>query len=263
MEISDPQTVLITGAASGIGLALALAYAKPARTLFLQARAPCQLDEVAALCRERGASVRTRAFDLRDVAEVQRWVGETAREWPIDLAIANAGVTLHVALDGTGEPWAGIEEVVQVNILSTFALAQAVVPSMRARGRGQVALMSSLAAWHGLATMPSYCASKAAIKAYGEGLRAWLAPEGIGVTVIMPGFVESRMSRQTLGPKPFLWTAERAAYEISTRLRRNPPRISFPIPLRFSNWCLGVLPPDISRWLLLRLGFDAPRPTPL
>ena len=259
MKPLDPQTVLITGATSGIGLALSLAYAVPGRTLILHGRTPCALEDAASLCRERGATVHTRALDLRDVGELQRWADDAARESPIDLVIANAGVSLHVAMDGTGEPWDGIEDVVRVNILSTIALAQAVAPAMRARGRGQIAIVSSLAAWHGLATMPTYCASKAAVKVYAEGLRAWLAPDGVGVTVILPGFVESRMSRQTFGPKPFLMTAERAALTIQRRLRANPARIAFPQPLRFSNWCLGALPPEVSRWVLRRLGFDAPR----
>ena len=255
----DPATVLITGATAGIGQALATAYAEAGRTLILHGRAHDRLDEVAALCHARGASVLTHVLDLRDVCGLQAWVGRMAREHPIDLAIANAGVGLQAALDGSGEPWTSIEEVLQVNVVATIATAHAAVPPMRARGRGQIALMSSLAAWHGVSTMPTYCASKAAIKAYGEGLRGWLSPEGVGVTVVMPGFVESRMSRQTLGPKPFLLTAERAAQTIKKRLRTNPARISFPTPLRFSNWCLGSLPPDLSQWLLRRAGFDAPR----
>jgi short-subunit dehydrogenase len=117
---------------------------------------------------------------------------------------------------------------------------------MRARRRGQIALMSSLAAYYGLPVTPSYCASKAALKAYGEGIRRGLAPMGIRVSVVMPGFVESRMCREFPGPKPFLWPAARAARAIQLGLRADRARISFPFPLNLATWSLAVLPSSIS-----------------
>jgi hypothetical protein len=114
---------------------------------------------------------------------------------------------------------------------------------MRARRSGQLALISSLAAYYGLPVTPSYCASKAALKAYGEAIRGWLASEGVRVSVVMPGYVESQMCREMPGPKPFLWSAERAAQHIRLGLARNRARISFPFPLNLGTWLLAVLPP--------------------
>ena len=94
-----------------------------------------------------------------------------------------------------------------------------VIPAMRQRRRGQLALMSSLAALRGLPYSPAYCASKAALKAYGEALRAWLHSEGIEVTVVLPGFVDTALAGHVAGPKPFQMTAKRAA-DIDAYLER-------------------------------------------
>ena len=136
-----------------------------------------------------------------------------------------------------------------------LATVDAVLPAMRARGRGQIALISSLAAYYGLPVTPSYCASKAAIKTYGEALRGWLAREGVRVSVVMPGYVESKMCREMPGPKPFLWSPERAARCIRRGLARNQARISFPFPLNFGTWWLSVLPPTVSQRILRLLDY--------
>ena len=250
-----PASVLITGATGGIGSALAEVYAAPAIELILHGRDEAQLDALAVRCRALGAGVRTHALDLRDRAALRSWLAELAAQVPIDLAIVNAGVNIHIGRDGASEPWGDVERLLEVNVLAALATVDAVLPAMRARRRGQIALVSSLAAWHGLPLTPSYSASKAALKAYGEGIRGWLAAEGIGVSVVMPGYVESRMCREMPGPKPFLWSAERAARAIRRGLERDSPRISFPFPLNLGAWLLAVLPERLSQRLLARLGY--------
>ena len=116
--------------------------------------------------------------------------------------------------------------------------------------------MSSLAAYYGLPLTPSYSASKAALKAYGEAMRGLLAADGLGVTVVMPGFVETPMERRFPGPKPFLWSAPRAARVIRRRLRANPARISFPFPLDFGAWITAVLPAAVSQRLIALMGYE-------
>ena len=137
-----------------------------------------------------------------------------ADQYRIDLVIVNAGITSHLGQAGEAESWADIERVMTVNARAAMATVTALLPAMRRRGTGQIALISSLSAWYGLALTPVYCASKAALKAYGEALGGWLAPEGIGVTVVLPGFVASAMSDRFPGPRPFMMSADQAARRI-------------------------------------------------
>lgn len=249
------QTILITGATGSIGGALALEYAKPGRTLVLQGRRNDRLHELAALCEQRGAKTVCLVIDLLHRQTWRTSLAELCEREPIDLIVVNAGLNSNIGPDGKGECWEDVEALVQVNLLAAMATVDAALPSMRRRGQGQIALMSSLAGYYGLPVTPSYCASKAAIKAYGEALRGWLGPEGIRVNVVMPGYVASPMCHAMPGPKPFLWSAERAARRIRRGLERNQPRISFPFPLNIGSWLLAVLAPSTSERISRLLGY--------
>lgn len=252
---ANARTVLITGATGGIGGALVESYAEPGNTLILQGRNAPRLAELAALCTARGARVLTQVLDVRDRTALSAWLREVCAQEMVDLLIVNAGVNTNIGPDNAGERWEDIEALIEVNLLAAMATVDGVLPSMRARGAGQIALISSLAAYFGLPVTPSYCASKAAIKVYGEALRGWLAPEGVRVNVVMPGYVESQMCHDMPGPKPFLWPADKAVRCIRRGLERNRPRISFPFPLNFGTWWLSVLPPAISERILLLIGY--------
>lgn len=250
-----PVSVLITGATGGIGSALAQVYAAPGVTLVLHGRNAAQLSAVAERCAARGATVRTHAVDARDLPAFRAWLAAMAAEMPIDLAFVNAGVNIQIDPALRAERWPEVENLVAVNVLAAFATVDTLLPAMRARKRGQIALISSLAGYYGLPISPSYSASKAALKAYGEAIRGLVAAEGVGVTVVMPGFVETPMELAFPGPKPFLWSAERAARVIRHRLERNPARISFPFPLDLGSWFTAVVPAALAQRLIALMGY--------
>lgn len=250
-----PRTILITGATGGIGGALAEVYAEPDNVLILQGRNSVRLAELAASCEAKGARVLIRVLDMRNLKELAAWLHMICEQEKVDLVIVNAGVNTNIGPQGAGERWEDVQALIEVNVLAAMATVDAVLPSMRARGEGQIALMSSLAAYFGLPVTPSYCASKAALKVYGEALRGWLYSEGVRVNVVMPGYVESQMCRDMPGPKPFLWSAEKAARTIKRGLARNQSRISFPFPLNLGTWFLSVLPAGISEWILRLLNY--------
>jgi short-subunit dehydrogenase len=252
---SPPSCVLITGASGGLGAALARTYAASGVTLILHGRALARLEEAQCACEARGARVELWVQDLAEPAGLIAAVHELADRYPIDLAIVNAGVTNSLGPAGGAEDWPDIERVMAVNALAAMAMVSGLVPSMRRRGAGQIALISSLSAWYGLGLTPAYCASKAAIKAYGEALGAWLASDGIGVAVVLPGFVRSAMSDRFPGPRPFLMTPDRAAERIRRGLEQHRARIAFPQPLAFGMWCLALLPSGLSRRILALLGY--------
>ena len=249
--------VLITGATGAIGSALARAYAAPGVTLFLQGRKVDQLSTVADQCRLLGAHAETAAFDLRQREQLSRWLSDVCKQNVPDLIIVNAAININGGADNAGENWQDVDTLLEVNIRAALATVNGVLPSMRQRGHGQIALLSSLAAYHGLPMTPSYCASKAALKAYGEGLRSWLAAENIQVNVVMPGYVNSAMCDDMPGPKPFLWQPDKAAQTIKRGLAANQARISFPFPLNLGTWFLAVLPAGLSQRLLRLFGYAA------
>ncbi|MBL8474335.1 MAG: SDR family NAD(P)-dependent oxidoreductase [Rhodocyclaceae bacterium] len=248
------RRILITGATSAIGSALAELYARPGVTLYLHGRNQAMLADVAARCRALSAEVVTQGLDVREFAALSTWLTSLGA---LDLAILNAGMNIHVSSSGALEPWDDVDALLDVNLKSAIAAVHALLPAMRARRAGQIALLSSLAGYFGLPVTPTYSASKAGLKAYGEALRGLLAAEGIKVNVIMPGYVKSAMCDAMPGPKPFLWAPERAARAIVRGLDRNQARISFPFPLNFGTWWLAVLPAALSTRILRWLGYGA------
>jgi short-subunit dehydrogenase len=251
--VRSPRSILITGASDGIGASLAETYAAPGKCLALCGRDAIRLSAVAERCRRRGAQVAETIIDVTDTAAVAAWVAAADRSSPLDLAIANAGVQGGPFRGGDGELLDEVERAMRVNFGGACNTIYPVLAAMRPRGRGQIALVASLAALRGLPYSPGYCASKAALKAYGEALRSWLMPEGIAVCVVLPGFVETRMSASVIGPKPLMMSTERAARIIQRGLERGRRQIAFPLSLYLGTQLLRVLPAALADRMLRRV----------
>lgn len=253
----DPATVVITGASGGIGGALARAYARSGRRLGLLGRNETRLEAVAAECRQAGARVVTGLVDVREAEEMRAYLMRLDTCAPIDLVIANAGVSSGVAADGRVEDWAASRHTLAVNLDGTLNTLQPAIDLMRARRRGgQIAVIGSLAAWRGLPSCPAYSASKAAIEAYAEGLRGMLAAEGIAINVVSPGYVTSAMSERVEGPKPLLMDADLAARLIRDGLARNRARIAFPLTLALGARLVSLMPTGLAERLLASFAFS-------
>lgn len=253
------RTILITGASNGLGAALAEYYAAPEVHLALIGRDSTRLAQISASCTNLGAKVTSASLSVTDQKALKQWLDEFDQQYPIDLAIANAGITSMLTAQGSGEELAAIEQVLDTNLYGVVYTLHPLIERMRSRKQGQLAMISSLAAWRGMPITPSYCASKAAIKAWGEALRGWLAPEGIKVNVVCPGFVKTELSDQFPGTRPTMISAKHAATLIAKGLERNQAVIAFPFPLTWGMWFVSVLPFPLASYFLGLFGYNRPR----
>ncbi len=239
-RMTSPQTfrhILITGASSGIGEALAAAYAVPGSTLSLSGRDGARLDAVAASCRARGAQVDTITLDVTDRTAMAAWISARHNVQALDLVIANAGVS--AGLDESGD---ATRRIFAINLDGVVNTVMPALEIFRSQRHGSIALISSLASFRGIGSAPAYCASKAAVRVWGEGLRSALAPEGVDVSVVCPGFVVSRMTDVHKFYMPFLMSAEKAAGIIQSGIAANRGRIAFPWPMMAAIWMLAAMP---------------------
>lgn len=240
--------ILITGASSGLGEALALAYAAPGVSLFLSGRDGGRLEAVAQACRDKGAWAEGKLVNVTEASTMATWIAACDARAPLDLLIANAGIS-------AGDPQLEGQEsdqrtraIFAVDLEGVINSVLPVLKPMRQRGHGQIVLMSSLAGMRGFPSAPAYCAAKAAVRIWGEGLRGQLAPSGIGVSVVCPGFVKSRITGRNRFPMPMLMETPQAAKLILKGIAANKGLISFPWPLAWLMTFYAALP-----WKLVEL----------
>lgn len=229
-RFDSPTSILITGASSGIGAVLALTYAREGVHLALSGRSADRLETVADAARAAGATCTATRVDVTERQAMQDWVLHSDNAVPLDLVVANAGISAGARKTPRGAQ-AGASQVFATNVEGVANTVEPVLPRMRERGHGQLALMSSLAGFHAFPDAPAYSASKAAVRLYGLALRKTCRRDGVGVSVICPGFVRSPMTDINDFRMPMLMEPYRAARIICRGLARNRRIIAFPLPM--------------------------------
>ena len=254
--VKNFRSILLTGAGSGLGAALARRYAAPGVRLALVGRNEARLAQVAADCVARGATVERASIDVTERAALAAWIIAADEAMPFDLVIANAGIS--GGTSGLGESSDQSRLIFATNLDGVLNTIDPILPRMRRRGVGAVALMSSLASFRGLPGAPAYGASKAAVRVLGEALRGDYMPSGVIVSVICPGFVTTPMTARNRFHMPFLMTAERAAEIIARGLARGKARIAFPWPMYALARLIAALPSALVDLFIGRLPRKAP-----
>ena len=250
--MNAPLKVFITGASSGIGLALAAEYARQGAILGLVARRADALAAFAARFPHRSISIYP--ADVRDDAAIARVASQFIGEYGLaDIVIANAGISKGVAT-GQGD-LAAFREVMDVNCFGMAATFEPFAGPMSEARHGTLVGIASVAGVRGLPGSGAYSASKAAAFAYLESLRVEMRPFGVAVVTIAPGYVRTPMTAHNPYPMPFLMDPERFAQKAADAIARKVRFAVFPWPMRIVATLLRCLP----RWLYDRLFEKAPR----
>lgn len=249
MPTADFSTIAITGASSGIGRALAIELGGRGHRLGLIARREKELQETAKMVVAAGGSAVVATADVGDrralraaFEKVEAVIG------PTRVLVANAGFGAPTRLDPLNID--DVEQTFRVNLMGLIYSVEAALPGMLRAGDGHLVAISSLAALKGLPGESAYCASKAAVNTYMEGLRIALRGKGVAVATVLPGFVDTNIAPMDSGTPLFLISAETAARKIARVIdRRKSGVVAFPRRMAALTALLARLPD----WLVARL----------
>lgn len=236
------RVVLVTGASSGIGRGIALAYAAPGTRLRLLGRDATRLEATAEAARSKGAVVETGLVDVRDRVAMERWIVAADAEQPFDLAVANAGITTGLGPRDLTEDPEAVRAIIATNLIGALNTAEPLMGPMSARGQGQLAFVGSIAGLRGLPYSPAYCVTKAGVHAYTESIRSRLERRGVVVSLIVAGFVKTPLNDSIAAIKPGEISEDRAGQVIRRGLDKGRAVIAFPTFLYASALAGRLLP---------------------
>ncbi|HSG95974.1 MAG TPA: SDR family NAD(P)-dependent oxidoreductase [Afifellaceae bacterium] len=242
------QTAWIIGASSGIGRELARLLDGKIGHVAVSARSEDKLEKLAAQC----ATVVAYPLDVTDADAVAVGVGDIeAAAGPIDLAVLNAGTWQ--LMDVAELDLSAIRTGIEVNYMGVVHAINALLPGMIARGRGHIAIVASVAGYRGLPRSAAYGPTKAALINLAETLRIELAPRGITISLVNPGFVDTPMTRDNPFPMPFIIPAQQAAQSLLAGLQRQKSEIIFPRTFVFAMKLLRLMPNAVYFWVIRTL----------
>ena len=235
--------IVITGASSGLGAALARHYARQGASLTLFGRHLVRLSAVAESCRASGANVATHCCDVMDGPGMRERLLSVDASLAVDLVIANAGIGGGAVIaPQAGESPALARSILDTNTLGVLNTVSPLIERFMQRRQGQFVIVSSIMAYLGPPEAPVYSASKAAIRIYGHGLRRLLAPHGIAVTVVCPGFIDTPMSETLPFVAPFMISPEQASARIAKAVTQRRSEAVFPWQVRALAMVARMLP---------------------
>ena len=226
------KRVFITGASSGLGLALARRYAADGASLGLVGRRGHVLRELAG---SLPGEHRCYALDVRHRDSLHAAAPDFIAhgEGRVDAVIASAGISAGTVTGEAGD-YAAFQSIVETNLLATVATFEPFVAPMRAAGAGRLVGLGSVAGVRGLPGAGAYSASKAAVAAYCESLRLELADSGVRVVTIAPGYIDTPMTRHNPYRMPFLMPADAFADKAHAAIERGVSYTVIP-------WQMGVV----------------------
>lgn len=239
------HSAIITGASSGIGEEMAKQLSHNNMTLCLIGRNKERLNHVKDACELLGAHVEVYSEDVSNKEAIKKIILDFNQKFPVDLIFANAGIGTTQSEDQN----AGVvdtQKLIDTNICGIHSVIDPLIPIFKERKSGQIAIMSSIAAYRGFAKHYIYAATKAYGRIYGEGLRLDLKKEGIQVSVIAPGFVKTRLTDKNKFKMPLIINADKACKIILKGLEKNKPIISFPKIFYFIVRFISALPVCIA-----------------
>lgn len=252
MSTSSAKKVLITGASSGIGASLAHRYAQHGAHVWVAARRKDRLDALVHEIEQQQGKATAVVLDVQQADDLEEVIGALDDEvGGFDVVVANAGV------GGGGRTassirYADAKRVFEINFMGAIATLLAAQQKMMARGRGQLVAVSSLAGEIALPVALDYGATKAGFSYFVRGMRHDLKSKGIGVTLILPGFVKSEMTDKNKFPMPFIITADQAAHIMWRGIEKNTAVVRFPLAYRLAFLFAGLVPSSLVGWAALR-----------
>ncbi|KQB36828.1 SDR family NAD(P)-dependent oxidoreductase [Flavobacterium aquidurense] len=191
------KTAIVTGGNSGLGFATAKKLCENGIKTYIIGRSKEKTEEA---CREIGENAIPVLYDLNDIAGIPTMIENIVKNNPIDILVNNAGINLKKEFsDVTDEDFLS---VIHTNLLSVFAVSREVVKNMKANTGGSIVNISSMASQYGIPKVIAYSASKGAIESMTRAMAVELAPFGIRVNCIAPGFIKTKMSSTALDNDP-------------------------------------------------------------